>query len=135
MKKGAVGASFVLGLLQNGTLITWGMNREYQADIPPCCGSGISDVAVGTNFALALKGGTVFGWGANTKGQLRFPVATKKDIVSIAAGGAHGMALTNKGTVLSWGDNGYVKIGMSSAGWPGICGINKDVYYPNVQSA
>ena len=70
MKKGAVGASFVLGLLQNGTLITWGMNREYQANIPPCCGSAIDDVAVGTNFALALKGGRVFGWGANTKGQL-----------------------------------------------------------------
>ena len=35
----------------------------------------------------------------------------------------------------SWGDNGYVKIGMSSAGWPGICGINKDVYYPMTQAA
>lgn len=107
MKKGAVGASFVLGLLQNGTLITWGMNREYQANIPPCCGSGITDIAVGTNFALALKGGMVFGWGANTKGQLKFPATTKKDVVSIAAGGAHGLALTKKGMVLSWGDNGY----------------------------
>ena len=107
MKKGAVGASFVLGLLQNGTLITWGMNREFQANVPPCCGSGITDVAVGTNFALALKGGMVFGWGANTKGQLKFPTGTKKGITSIAAGGAHGMALTSKGAVLSWGDNGF----------------------------
>ena len=57
MKKGAVGASFVLGLLQNNTLVTWGMNREFQTNIPPCCGSGIEDIAVGTNFALALKGG------------------------------------------------------------------------------
>jgi hypothetical protein len=107
MKKGAVGASFVLGLLHNGTLITWGMNREYQANVPPCCGSGITDIAVGTNFALALKGGMVFGWGANTKGQLKFPATTKKDVILIAAGGAHGLALTKKGTVLSWGDNGY----------------------------
>jgi hypothetical protein len=107
MKKGAVGASFVLGLLQNGTLISWGMNREYQTNIPPCCGTGMSDIAVGTNFALALKGGMVFGWGANTKGQLKFPAGTKKDIVSIAAGGAHGMALTRRGFVLSWGDNGF----------------------------
>jgi hypothetical protein len=110
MKKGAVGASFVLGLLQNGTLITWGMNREYQTNIPPCCGSGMSDIAVGTNFAIALKGGMVFGWGANTKGQLKFPAGTKKDIVSIAAGGAHGMALTRKGFVLSWGDNGFRQV-------------------------
>jgi hypothetical protein len=107
MKKGAVGASFVLGLLQNGTLITWGMNREFQANIPPCCGSGIDDVAVGTNFALALKGGRVFGWGANTKGQLRFPASTARNITAIAAGGAHGLALNKTGQVFSWGDNGF----------------------------
>lgn len=107
LKKGAVGASFVLGLLQNGTLVTWGMNREFQANIPPCCGSGITDVAVGTNFALALKGGKVYGWGANTKKQITFPQTTAKDIVSIAAGGSHGMALTKKGLVYAWGDAGY----------------------------
>jgi hypothetical protein len=110
MKKGAVGASFVLGLLENGTLITWGMNREFQTNIPPCCGSGMTDIAVGTNFALALKGGKVFGWGANTKGQLKFPAGTKKDIISVAAGGAHGMALTRRGLVLSWGDNAFGQV-------------------------
>ena len=107
LKKGAVGASFVLGLLQNDTLVTWGMNREYQANIPPCCGTGIQDIAVGTNFALALKGGRVFGWGANTKGQLVFPAKTAKDITAIAAGGAHGLALTKAGAVIAWGDNGF----------------------------
>ncbi|MFN7472892.1 MAG: hypothetical protein ACK5S9_14730, partial [Roseiflexaceae bacterium] len=107
MKKGAVGASFVLGLLQNGTLITGGMTREFQANIPPCCGSAIDDVAVGTNFALALKGGRVFGWGANTKGQLKFPASTARNITSIAAGGAHGLALNKTGQVVSWGDNGF----------------------------
>ena len=107
MKKGAVGGSFVLGLLQNGTLTTWGMNRESQTNIPPCCGSGISDIAVGTNFALALKGGKVYGWGANTKGQVTFPAAAGSNITAIAAGGSHGVALTNKGIVLGWGDNGY----------------------------
>lgn len=35
----------------------------------------------------------------------------------------------------SWGENGYVRIGMASTGWPGICGINKDVYYPMTQAA
>ncbi len=107
MKKGAVGASFVLGLLQNGTLVTWGMNREYQANISPCCANGVTDIAVGTNFALVLKGGKVYGWGANTKGQLKFPLTTNKNIASIAAGGAHGLALTSKGLVIAWGDNGF----------------------------
>jgi cathepsin L len=30
----------------------------------------------------------------------------------------------------SWGQAGYVWIAISPSGWPGICGINKDVYYP-----
>jgi hypothetical protein len=107
MKKGAVGASFVLGLLQNKTLVTWGMNREFQTNIPPCCGTGIDDIAVGTNFALALKGGKVYGWGANTLKQITFPATVNKDIVSIAAGGSHGLALSKKGLVFAWGDNGF----------------------------
>jgi hypothetical protein len=32
----------------------------------------------------------------------------------------------------SWGDQGYIRIGMSSTGGaPGYCGINKAVYYPS----
>jgi hypothetical protein len=109
LKKGAIGASFVLGLLQNDTLITWGMNREFQANIPPCCGSGIQDIAVGTNFALALKGGRVYGWGANTRGQLKFPNTVQSGIKAVAAGGAHGLALTNAGKVIAWGDNSFTQ--------------------------
>jgi alpha-tubulin suppressor-like RCC1 family protein len=109
LKKGAIGASFVLGLLQNDTLVTWGMNREFQANIPPCCGSNIQDIAVGTNFALALKGGRVYGWGANTKGQLKFPKTVNSGIKAVAAGGAHGLALTNAGKVIAWGDNTFTQ--------------------------
>jgi alpha-tubulin suppressor-like RCC1 family protein len=105
MKKGAVGASFVLGLLQNGTLVTWGMNKEFQANIAPCCGSGIDDIATGSNFAVVLKGGKVYGWGSNSLKQLTFPKTTEKDIIAIAAGQAHVLALTKKGTVIAWGDN------------------------------
>jgi hypothetical protein len=104
MKKGVVGASFVLGLLQNDTLVTWGMNREFQANIPPCCGSGIQDIAVGTNFALALKGGRVYGWGANTLQQIIIPKTALKDITAIAAGGSFGLALNKKGGVVYWGN-------------------------------
>ena len=109
LKKGAIGASFVLGLLQNNTLVTWGMNREYQANIPPCCGANIQDIAVGTNFALALKGGRVYAWGANTKGQLKIPTAALSGIKAVAAGGAHGLALTTAGKVIGWGDNKYTQ--------------------------
>jgi alpha-tubulin suppressor-like RCC1 family protein len=105
LKKGAVGASFVRGLLQNNTLVTWGMNREYQTSIPACCGSGIQDIAVGTNFALALKGGRVYGWGANTRGQLNFPTTSRTGITAVAAGCAHGLALTSTGKVIAWGHN------------------------------
>jgi hypothetical protein len=107
MKKGAVGANFVLALLQNGTLVTWGMNREYQANISPCCGSDVDDIAVGTNFAVVVKKGRVYGWGANTRGQLNFPLMAQKDVVSIAAGYAHVLAVKTNGSVLGWGENTY----------------------------
>lgn len=105
LKKAAVGASFVLGLLQNGTLVTWGMNKEYQTNIPPCCANSITDVAVGTNFALALKGGRVYAWGANTRGQLKIPTAAQSNVASIAAGYAHGLALKKDGSIVCWGNN------------------------------
>jgi hypothetical protein len=105
LKKAAVGSSFVLGLLQNGTLVTWGMNKEFQTNIPPCCANSITDVAVGTNFALALKGGRVFAWGANTRGQLQIPTGALKDVTSIAAGYAHGLALKKDGSIVCWGNN------------------------------
>lgn len=105
LKKAAVGASFVLGLLYNGTLVTWGMNKEYQTNIPPCCANNITDVAVGTNFAVALKGGRVYGWGANTRGQLNIPLQAQKDVVAISAGYAHTLALKMNGTVICWGNN------------------------------
>jgi len=128
MKKGAVGASFVLGLLQNGTLVTWGMNKEFQANIAPCCGSGIDDIATGSNFAVVLKGGRVFGWGSNSLKQLTFPKTTAKDIVAIAAGQAHVLALTKKGTVIAWGDNKALQTKLPK-GMKDIVGIAGGAYH------
>jgi hypothetical protein len=105
LKKAAIGASFTLGLLMNGTLVTWGMNKEFQTNIPPCCGSEIDDIAVGTNFAVALRKGVVYGWGANSRGQITIPKGAKKDITAIAAGYAHVLALNKRGTVIAWGNN------------------------------
>ncbi|MFM2033274.1 MAG: hypothetical protein RLZZ297_2039 [Chloroflexota bacterium] len=107
LKKGVIGASFVLGLLQNGSLVTWGMNDEYQASLLPCCATGVSDIAVGTNFAVALKNGRVYGWGANNRGQLNIPAAAKKDVTSIGAGYAHVLAVKTNGSVVAWGENTF----------------------------
>jgi hypothetical protein len=105
LKKAAVGASFVLGLMYNGTLVTWGMNKEYQTNIPPCCANNITDVSVGTNFAIALKGGRVYGWGSNSRGQINIPMQAQKDVVAISSGYAHSLALKMNGTLVCWGNN------------------------------
>jgi hypothetical protein len=123
LKKAAVGSSFVLGLLQNGTLVTWGMNKEYQTNIPPCCANSITDVAVGTNFALALKGGRVYAWGANTRGQLKIPTAALSGVKSIAAGYAHGLALKTDGSIVCWGNNFNKQCSNAPAGLTGVKAI------------
>jgi hypothetical protein len=35
----------------------------------------------------------------------------------------------------SWGVQGYVFIAIDPVGWPGICGVNKEVAYPFTQAA
>ncbi|MFM2309658.1 MAG: hypothetical protein RLY87_1780, partial [Chloroflexota bacterium] len=120
LKKAAVGSSFVLGLLQNGTLVTWGMNKEYQTNIPPCCANSITDVAVGTNFALALKGGRVYAWGANTRGQLKIPTAALSNVTAVSAGYAHGLALKKDGSVVCWGNNLFKQCSGAPAGLTGV---------------
>lgn len=112
LKDIAVGASFTLGLLQNGTLVTWGINNNNQATIPrQLSGQLFQHVETGSNWALALgTNGRVYGWGSNDFNQLNMPSAVQSNITSISAGFGHAMAITTSGNLVTWGRNDFRQI-------------------------
>jgi len=107
LKDVAVGASFTLGVLHNGTMVTWGFNREGQATLPGYMRNiAVKDVEVGSNWAVVLsEDGRVFAWGQNDFGQLNIPANARTGVKAISAYYGHVVALKNDGTVVSWGRN------------------------------
>lgn len=96
----SAGGGQSLALLSNGTVVQWG----YTNSAIPAGLSGVTAIASGTNFHLALSNRAVVAWGANNSGQLNVPTSAS-NIVAVAAGGTHALALREDGHVVAWGNN------------------------------
>ena len=135
----AAGNDFSLALRSDGTVWGFGSNVNGQLGSTVNVGttnanptplqvpglSGVTAIAAGSNFGLALRGdGSVGSFGANGFGQLArttpdlispnpepSPIPALTNVAAIAAGNAHGMALRTDGVVLSFGDNGEGQLG------------------------
>lgn len=136
------GTSHALAVRSDGTVRAWGYNGYSQlgTTTTAACGAyhdpcsttpvqvknltGVSTVAGGGNFSLALKSnGTVWGWGENGYGQLangtttlfggvKTPTKSKlASVTAIAAGGEHTLALKSDGTVSAAGSNQLGQLG------------------------
>jgi alpha-tubulin suppressor-like RCC1 family protein len=145
----AAGADFSVAVGSDGTVWAWGDNHYGQLGVhsdtehhypvevhgPGNVGflSGITAVAAGEDFSLALKSdGTVWAWGHNNPYELGngsltdsdTPVQVEgsngagflTDIVSIAAGHQFSLAIRRDGTVWAWGDNRYGELGVNNTG-------------------
>lgn len=143
----ARGGNHSLAVKSDGTVWAWGGNANGElgnnslidSSVPvQVVGaggtgvlSGVTAVAGGSDFSLALKGdGTVWAWGANGDGRLGnngtapspFPVqvvgaggaGVLTGVTAIAAGSSHALALKNDGTVWAWGTNGDGRLGNNS---------------------
>ncbi len=127
------GANFSLALV-GGEVRTWGEGTNGQlgngktepSKLPVTVGGlsplkGVSEIAAGSNFALALVHGEVKAWGDGAHGQLGngeekesdLPVAVADltNIVAIAATEEDGYALDSSGKVWAWGSNKQGELG------------------------
>jgi Regulator of chromosome condensation (RCC1) repeat/IPT/TIG domain len=125
-----------LALLENGTVMAWGVNNDGQlgdnsteeSDVPVSVSglSGVAAVSAGGFHSLALlSGGTVMAWGDNGNGQLGTGTAQNSlvptevpglgEVTTISAGLAHSLAVRKDGSVMAWGwnENSQLGIGLS----------------------
>ena len=145
----AAGNSQSIALASDGTVYTWGWNQHGQlgngttmnSRIPvavvtagtPLAGKVVSQIAAGNAHALAMTDdGTMYTWGWNQHGQLgnnstinsSLPVIVKttgtplagKVVSQIAAGNAHALAMTDDGTMYTWGWNQHGQLGNGTTG-------------------
>jgi len=125
IKDVGVGASFTLGVLQNGTLVTWGFNREGQASLPRWMATKlVNQVEAGSTYAVVLgTDGRVYGWGKNDFGQLTIPAAATTGVRSISAGLGHVMAVKTNGSLVIWGRNDFKQREAPSTALTGLSAV------------
>lgn len=130
------GVGFSLALV-GGEVKAWGGKQgsndvlgagpsAIPSEIPVTVGGGtplegVSAIAAGGNFALALVDGKVKAWGEGLLGQLgngekkasNLPVSVAKleDIVAIAATATTGYAIDSRGRIWAWGNNARGELG------------------------
>ena len=135
----AAGSQHGLALLGDGTVRAWGYNvagevgdgTVIQRGTPVPVPGIRKAVAIGAGSSLSvalLDDGTVMTWGEHAAGQLGrrapdtgpnpIPAAAEgvKGIRAIAVGAMHVLALTDAGTVMSWGNNAASATGNGTGG-------------------
>lgn len=135
----AAGAQHGLALIEDGTVRAWGYNvvgevgdgTAVQRDAPVPVLGVRNAVAIGAGSGLSvalLADGTVMTWGGHAAGQLGRPGQEKgpnpipgrvqgvSGVRAIAVGMGHVLALTEAGTVISWGNNAHSAPGNGTGG-------------------
>ena len=114
----SVGATQVLLLKSDGTVLAWGDNEDCEvtgtdtkSKYAPVAVAGLRNVRqVIADFRVSyavLEDGTVWRWGAGERGTCPAPpvkIAGLSDITQVVIGGS-ALALKRDGTVWGWGDN------------------------------
>jgi len=124
IKQISIGATHVLALLYDGTVMAWGDNRYGQLGLGYTGKSmnvptqtelkGIKVICAGRGYSLAInEKNRVIAWGQNNRNQLGFigekevlfpkEVTGLKNIIKFAAGSKFVVALDNMGKVFTWG--------------------------------
>ncbi|MEE6507957.1 hypothetical protein FKM82_017786 [Ascaphus truei] len=136
VQKVVCGGKHSLFLLEDGTVFSCGHNHSGQlgrkstscsiVQIYALEAQTIVDVSSGENHSMAVcSQGNAFGWGAGSEGQLGAGEFTEKTvtpkritglsnnkIIQISCGHFHSIALSEDGSVYSWGQNSTGQLGL-----------------------
>jgi hypothetical protein len=98
----AVAAGFMhsMAIRRDGTLVTWGLSGDLRTQFPPETTNVLSAAAGWSESVAAISDGRIM-VGLNS-----FPPSISGNAIQVAVGDAHGLALTDAGTVLAWGSDG-----------------------------
>ena len=125
--------------LKGGAVLAWGAGTTNQTNgginwteygqciIPASANSGVSAIAGGALFTIALKGGAVLAWGYNGSGQCTIPDSANSGVSAIAGGSSHTIAL-KAGAVLAWGYNGSGQCTIPASANSGVTSIAGSLY-------
>lgn len=128
------GISFTAALKTDGTLWTWGSNRDGQlgngtssdADKPIQVMDGVVAMDCGARHMAAIKtDGSLWMWGDNRFGELgpewtsagtcqAEPVKVMDDVAAVSCGNSFTAAIKNDGTLWTWGRNDRGQLGNGS---------------------
>lgn len=135
----SAGYSHALALDNNGTIWSWGTNKDGELgtgetndtvktpiEVDMNDSLNIIQIAAGSDFSMALDdNGTLWGWGKNNYHQMGLGLENKDDqltpikvpmpegvkVKSVATGKGHVLVLTRDGDVYGWGLNSVSQIG------------------------
>lgn len=99
----AAGETHSAALTNTGMVVAWGDNFHGETTVPAAALTGVTAIAAGHFFTVALKNGAALVWGDNFYGQTTVPAAALSGVTAIAAGYGHVVALKSDGTVVAWG--------------------------------
>lgn len=102
----ANGATHVLALSSDTSIMAWGSNDYGEVDVPEP-NSGFIAIDARFYHSIALRAdGTVAVWGRNDYGQSDVP-APNAGFIAVAAGAFHSIGLKIDGSIVAWGRNNW----------------------------
>lgn len=104
--KVTISADTVMGLTTDGEVVHLGKNDNDVSLFPEDLPKAKDIYAIANACAIITEDGDLRVWGASRKGQLNVP-EMDSPVVQLTGGRYHFTALTEKGSVYSWGDNFY----------------------------
>ncbi|MFK7986637.1 MAG: RCC1 domain-containing protein [Sandaracinaceae bacterium] len=123
--------STACALSTEGAVSCWGSNQGGQLGTTPDLdphpdpvsvdlGGAATDLAVGFNFACAVRAGQVVCWGDSARGQLGgaapfAPLTLSANAIAVEAGNEQACAILEDGRVECWGSNSRGQAGASGA--------------------